>query len=97
MTSIILTVERGDDDNWRELYVEVTGTVTRYRPATRLDSEEGGEVEDIEAYCASEAVELTQAEFERAEGMLEMQAADDAAEARYARAEWEHDARREGF
>ena len=97
MTSIIITVERGEDEDWRELDVEVTGTVTRYRPATRLDPEEGGEVEIASIMCEGEVFELTPKELTKANELLENQARSDAAEARYARAELERDSRIDGF
>lgn len=97
MTTIEMHIERGTDNDWRELTVEVRGTVSRYRPATRHSPAEGGEVEIDSVTCNGVDFELTREELDRAEGMLAMQAADDEAEARYARADWERDSRIDGY
>jgi hypothetical protein len=96
MTTTTIHIERGEDESWRELTVEITGTVTPYRAATLLDPEEGDEIEDIEARLLDGTdVELTAKERDKAEQALREQAAEDAAEARAARADWERESRYE--
>jgi hypothetical protein len=94
MTTATITIERGKDESWREITVEVTGTVTPYRPATMLDPEEGDELEDIEARLLDGSeVELTAKELDKAEQALRDQDRRDAREARAARADWEMESR----
>jgi hypothetical protein len=95
VTTTTIHIERGEDESWRELTVEVTGTVTPYRAATLLDPEEGGEVEIDSVTCDGKDFELTPSELTKASELLEQRARDDATEARYARADWEWDERLE--
>ena len=95
MTTIELTVERGTDDDWLELTVEVRGTVTREQKATLLDPAEGGEVEIDSVTCGGEDFELTPRELTKASELLVRQAREDALDSSYARADRELDERRE--
>lgn len=97
MATITMTIERGDEDDWRELTVEVSGTVIPYLPARTYGPPElcppaeGGEVEDIEVRCATEDVELTDDELARAIEALEELAEDDIICAREERQQWQQE------
>jgi alpha-ketoglutarate-dependent taurine dioxygenase len=97
LTTIELTIERGDDstNDWRELTVEVRGTVTRERPATRYDPAEGGEVEIDSVTCNGQDFELDADEEDKAMQLLERQAREDTEEARCRRWDWAREERLE--
>jgi hypothetical protein len=85
VTTISLTIERPgptDPDESVELTVEVRGTVSRYRPATRFDPEEGGDVEIESVTLDGVNFELDAGEEAEAEEELARQAREDAEEAR---------------
>jgi hypothetical protein len=95
MTTVELTIERGSDDAWRELGVEVRGTVTGPRRATLLDPPESSETEIVSVTCDGRDFELDADEEAKALEMLERQAREDAVDARATRADWERDCRRD--
>jgi hypothetical protein len=88
LTTVELTIERGTDDDWRELTVEVRGTVTRERPATRYDPAEGGEAEIVSVTCDGKDFELEAGEEDKAMRLLERQAREDTEDARCRRWDW---------
>jgi hypothetical protein len=97
VTTIDLHIERSNDstDDWRELTVEVRGTVSRYRPATRLDPAEGGEVEIESVTCDGKDFELNPRELTTASELLERQAREDTENARCRRWDWAREERLE--
>ena len=80
MTTIVLSIEREDENGWREFDVKVTGTMLPYKEATQLDQEEGGYVEDIEATYNGETIQLTPKELTKAAELLEKMEHDDMVE-----------------
>lgn len=103
MTTITLTVERGSDNDWRELEVEVRGVVMPYTPARThgpadfWQPEEGGEVEIYSTINNGNHIDLDEQETARATRLLERQAHEDAAESRAERTYRERDSRVDGF
>lgn len=85
MTTIQLTIERTDPtdpDETAELTVEVSGTVSRYRPETRLDPAEGGDAEIESITLNGSEFELTDSELDKAAEALTAQARNETEEDR---------------
>ena len=70
ITTITMTVESGEEDDWREIDVEVRGVYVPYNRGTMIDDAEGGFAEDITAWANGAELELTPRETEQAEELL---------------------------